>query len=189
MNPSGQTAIGCVLFTASLLSSSCAVAELERVVVPDIPHVRQKPDFCGEACAEMVLRSLKSPITQDDVFAIAGVPLAQGRGCYTPELVAALKKIGFNTGTVWYTLSKSNPERDAADQWKALHADLVKKIPSMVCMKTGADPSATEHIRLVVGYDPAKGDVLYHEPEDASGAFARMPLRAYGSATLCSPRQ
>ena len=23
------------------------------VVIPDVPHVRQKPDFCGEACVEM----------------------------------------------------------------------------------------------------------------------------------------
>ena len=32
------------------------------IVVEGIPHVRQKPDFCGEACVEMVLRKMKSAV-------------------------------------------------------------------------------------------------------------------------------
>ena len=28
-------------------------AAYKSVVIKDVPHVRQKPDFCGEACAAM----------------------------------------------------------------------------------------------------------------------------------------
>src|SRR5207249_10667137 len=62
-----------------------------------LPYVKQKPDFCGEACAEMALRSLGSAIDQDDAFVLSGVNPARGRGAYTKELKAALEKIGFAT--------------------------------------------------------------------------------------------
>ena len=38
------------------------------VCIEKIPHVRQKADFCGEACVEMWLKKLGSRLTQDDVF-------------------------------------------------------------------------------------------------------------------------
>ena len=28
------------------------------VLIKEVPHVKQKPDFCGEACAEMFLKKL-----------------------------------------------------------------------------------------------------------------------------------
>ena len=31
---------------------------LKSVLIKDVPHVTQKPDFCGEACAEMFLTKL-----------------------------------------------------------------------------------------------------------------------------------
>src|SRR5262245_51404981 len=76
-------------------------APLESVLIRDVPHVRQKPDFCGEACAEMYLRKLKIDVDQDYVFDQSQLDPALGRGCYTRELAAALKRIGFRTGAVW----------------------------------------------------------------------------------------
>jgi len=35
------------------------------VLIAEVPHVRQKPDFCGEACAEMMLRKLGHELDQD----------------------------------------------------------------------------------------------------------------------------
>jgi len=36
-------------------------------------------------------------------------------------------------------------------------------------------PEASEHFRLVLGYDRQTDEVLYHEPAAAQGAYARMP--------------
>src|SRR5262245_38201949 len=50
------------------------------VVLQGVPHVRQKPDFCGEACVEMAARRLGKPIDQDAVFALSGLDPGLGRG-------------------------------------------------------------------------------------------------------------
>jgi hypothetical protein len=130
-------------------------------VIEGIPHVQQKPDFCGEACAEMVLRKLGSSIDQDDVFALSGVDPAEGRGAYTRELKTALEKIGFLPGQVYYSFSAGD-EAALAKYFKELTADLERGIPSIVCTHFDESPDTTEHFRLVIGVD---GDeVVYHDP-------------------------
>ena len=42
-------------------------------------------------------------------------------------------------------------------------------------MRTSKEPAATEHFRLVLGHDPDKDEVIYHEPAEANGAYRRMP--------------
>src|SRR5512145_783449 len=34
-------------------------------LIEGVPHVRQRPDFCGEAAVEMATRKLGTPVTQD----------------------------------------------------------------------------------------------------------------------------
>jgi hypothetical protein len=56
-------------------------------------------------------------------------------------------------------------------------ADLGRGVPSVVCMHYDDRPGATEHFRLVLGYDRASDEVIYHEPalDRAAGAYRRMP--------------
>ena len=67
-------------------------ATYKSVQIQDVPHVRQKPDFCGEACAAMYLQKLGRPVDQDYVFDQSGLDPMEARGCYTKELAAALRK-------------------------------------------------------------------------------------------------
>ena len=145
------------------------------VRIAEIPHVQQKPDFCGEACAAMYLAGLGHRINQDDVFDQAGVDPELGRGCHTKELVRALTRIGFQPGNVWYTVSAARAAEDLDANFRALHADLVAGVPNIVCMHYDEAPEATEHFRLVLGYDARTDEVLYHEPAVADGAYARLP--------------
>ena len=145
------------------------------VLIEGIPHVRQKPDFCGEACAEMVLRKLGSKIDQDAVFDQSGVDPHLGRGCHTAELAGALKKIGFDVGSVWHKIGAAKPDKDLSRLWGEVLADLKRGVPSIVCTHYDAGAKSTEHFRLVVGHDPAKDEVIYHEPAKAKGAHLRMP--------------
>jgi hypothetical protein len=156
-------------------SAGAAEAREKSVRIEGIPHVKQKPDFCGEACAEMALRKLGHNVTQDDVFDAARLDPLLGRGCYTPELVGALAKIGFSVGAVSYRVAVSNLAAAMQAQWAAAHADLARGVPSIVCMRTSADPArATEHFRLLTGYDADADAVLYHEPAEEDGAYRRM---------------
>jgi hypothetical protein len=142
------------------------------VLIPDVPHVQQKPDFCGEACAEMYLRKLGRPFTQDDVFLAAGVDPALGRGAHTPELARALRSIGFDVGPVWHEVRPRLAAVEAV--WRGLYADLARGIPSIICMHYDERAGSSEHFRLVLGYDRSKDQVVYHEPARANGAYRRM---------------
>lgn len=148
--------------------------EYRSVVVRGIPHIRQKPDFCGEACAAMYLRKLGKRVDQDFVFDQSGLDPKQGRGCYTRELHSALKRIGFRVGQTWYQVDAAGANAGIEAQFKELHDDLTAGTPSIVCMHYNDRPGTTEHFRLIVGYDAAKDEVLYHEPAEKDGGYRRM---------------
>ena len=154
--------------------TAAAGADYANVLIPDVPHIQQKLDFCGEACAEMWLAKLGKKWTQDQVFSISGLDPSLGRGCYTLELNAALKRIGLAPGDVWYRIATDKSAEQIEAQWKALHADLVAGIPSIVCMHYDDRPAASEHFRLILGYDPKTDELIYHEPAVADGKHSRM---------------
>jgi len=148
--------------------------EYRSVVIEDIPHVRQKPDFCGEACAEMYLRKLGHAIDQDDIFDQSLLDPALGRGCYTHDLTQALQRVGFRIGQVWYTVPTERSDEGVEAQFRALHEDLLIGVPSIICMRYDDRPRSTEHFRLIVGYDAESDEVFYHEPAEDRGKYRRM---------------
>ena len=144
----------------------------QSVLIKNVPFIVQEPDFCGEACAAMYLQRLGRKVDQDYVFNQSGLDPLEGRGCYTKELAAALTKIGFRTGAVWYRLPAQGAAAALETQWQALYADLLAGIPSIVCMHYSDRPDTTEHFRLVLGYDAATDTVTYHEPARAAGCVS-----------------
>lgn len=157
-----------------LIAAETEAAEYTSVTISGVPHVRQKPDFCGEACAEMYLRKLGRTVDQDFVFDQSGLDPALGRGCYTREMIKALSAIGFRVGDAHFTISKSDADAELEEQFRAMHADLKRGTPSIVCMHYDDRPDTTEHFRLVLGYDEASDEVIYHEPAKKDGSYQRM---------------
>lgn len=149
------------------------------VLIRGVPFVRQKPDFCGEACAAMWLQKLGRPVDQNWVFDQSGLDPREARGCYTKELAAALEKIGFRVGPVWYRVSAERAEQQIGRLWKDLYADLAAGVPSIVCTHFDQQPNSSEHFRLVLGYLEPSDEVVYHEPADARGAYRRMKRTAF----------
>ena len=143
-------------------------------LIKDVPHLRQKPDFCGEACAAMYLRRLGQNVDQDYVYDQSGLDPLEGRGCHTKELAVALRKIGFRIGPVWRKILVAKSKEKLEAQWKALHEDLRGGVPSIICTRYHGRPGASEHFRLILGYDADAEEVIYHEPADAGGAYRRM---------------
>lgn len=161
-------------------------APLSTVVLDGVPHVRQRPDFCGEADVEMVLRALGQRHTQDDVFALTGLSPELGRGAYTKELKLAVERLGFEPGAVWHPVPRDPDGRasraalDAA--LAALHHDLAQGVPSIVCTRFDESKGASEHFRLVIGYDAERDEVVYHDPALDQGARLRMPRARFYEA-------
>jgi hypothetical protein len=168
-------AVVALVFSADVMNA----APLKSVLIREVPHVRQKPDFCGEACAEMFLRKMDLDIDQDFVFDQSSLDPALGRGCYSRELARALKQIGFKTGAVWTEVPAKSSNEVLLRKFDELHADLIAGVPSIVCMRYDGQPNAAEHFRLVLGYDARTEDVIYHEPADDAGAYCRMPLKQF----------
>jgi hypothetical protein len=145
------------------------------VLLEGTPHVRQKPDFCGEACAEMALARLGKHVSQDDVFDLTGIDPAIGRGATTREMVVALRKLGFDVGEVWQTVDAAHPAAGLEARFAELYADLARGVPSIVCTHYDERPGTTEHFRLVLGYDERTDEVIYNEPAEDGGGYRRMP--------------
>ena len=150
-------------------------AALKSVRIEGIPHVRQKPDFCGEAAVAMAMARLGQPHSQDDVFAASGMDPARGMGVTTRELHDALRHLGFDAGPVWHRVTPDGAEQQLQQLFSAIVADLHAGIPSIVCMHYDERPGTTEHFRLISGYDAERDEVLYHEPAEGDGAYRRMP--------------
>ena len=172
-----------VIFLVCLLViSACSTGEAapntssptyKTVLIEDVPHVKQKPDFCGEACAEMYLKKLGKQMDQDYVFNQSGLSPELGRGCFTREFTNTLYRMGFQVGRTWYLVPAENTKETEA-QFARLHADLVAGIPSIICMHYDDKPKTTEHFRLILGYDAETDEVIYHEPAVTDGGYNRM---------------
>lgn len=156
-----------------------AAPAFHSVNLEGFPFVQQKPDFCGEADVEMALRRVGRPVTQDDVFNVSGLDPLLGRGVWANELAAALRALGVEPGQTWYRVNPRQAEKEVAAQWAALHQDLARGTPSIVCMHYDASPGTTEHFRLITGYDAQKDEVIYQEPAEPDGANRRMPRATF----------
>ena len=116
------------------------------ILITDVPHIKQKPDFCGEACAAMMLRKLGAETDQDAIFNLTGVDPALGRGAYTAELAQALKQVGFKTGPVWHQVRSRSATRELNTLWGELLKDLKRGVASIVCMRYDTHPETTEPV-------------------------------------------
>jgi hypothetical protein len=172
----GPASLAIVLLLVASLPCRSATA-YDSVLIRGVPHVRQKPDFCGEACAEMYLAKLGHELDQDDVFDHSGLDPIHGRGCYSPDLAVALRRIGFQIGSGWFEVSANRAANQLEYLFAAMHSDLVAGVPSIVCMHYDDSPETTEHFRLILGYDATTDEVLYHEPAVGRGAYHRMKRR------------
>ncbi|MBN1902740.1 C39 family peptidase [Candidatus Sumerlaeota bacterium] len=160
----------CLWLPLYLVSSSSE----DLILINDVPHVKQKPDFCGEACISMYLQKLGFNISQDQVFNISGADPALGRGLVTIEMKTALDLLGFKPGNVWYKVQVKNLSKDIDGKWKDLLSDLKKGIPSIICRRTSDKPRAAEHFVLVLGFDAKTDEAIYHDPAVKNGAYLRM---------------
>lgn len=169
-----------VLFPVLLLLAAAAACQAQTnppyttVILTNMPHVRQKPDFCGEACVEMVLKYSGRKGTQDDVFNVSRLDPALGRGCATRDLHEAVLALNIHPGDTWYYVTAANQAAQIESHWKSVHADLLNRQPTIVCMHYDDSPGTTEHFRLIVGYDAKTDEIVYHEPASDTGTFARM---------------
>ena len=78
-----------IFLTAMIAAPPPGLAHLkapaEKILIEDVPHVRQQPDFCGEACIAMVLQKLGHEVTQQRIFDLANIDPTLGPRCPAPK--------------------------------------------------------------------------------------------------------
>lgn len=74
-------------------------------------------------------------------------------------------------GVAVFTNLRKDAKRRFAEAFASLHADLERGVPSLVCID--------HRLRLVVGYDAARDQVIYHAPDEPGGAFRRIDRAAF----------
>lgn len=169
-----------------LIALNAAAAD-RTVILDGFTHIKQRPDFCGEADVEMALTRAGRPTTQDEVFRRSGLDPAKGRGVHADELATALRSYGYEPGQVWYRVDPQNASTALTQQWAAIHADLTAGRPSIVCMHYDDTPGTSEHFRLVTGYDATTDEVVYQEPAEEHGANRRMPRSTFFTLWMFKP--
>lgn len=176
--PAPSTSGPAAVATSTGIDAGPRPTSLTTVRIEGVPHVRQRPDFCGEACLEMAAARLGSRLDQDDAFLLSGVSPSLGRGAHTAELAEAARRMGFRTGSVWSEVPARDPGPALASLFASMHADLARGVPSIVCMRWDDDPQP-EHFRLVVGYDVSRDEVVYQEPAEDNGGYKVMPRATF----------
>lgn len=167
-------------FTCFVCALVCVVtSSLYAVVIEEVPHVQQPPDFCGEACIAMYLQKLGFDESSYDVFNRGPVAPEHGRGFYTSDMVQTLREYGFKPGQVSYAIQPDRAEVQLREQFDAVHLALVQGVPSIVCMRANYAPYDSEHFRLIVGYNEDTEEVIYHEPGEPDAAYQRMALSKF----------
>lgn len=161
-----------LLIVAALNAPSLAA---EPILIRNVPHISQKPDFCGEACVSMALTALGVKVDQDAVFDHSGLDPLAGRGCYTTELVRAVGDLGFDPGPVWLKVDPSKADEQIEQAATQVERDLAGGRMSILCTHFDDSPTSPEHFRLFVGYDRDRQEFLYHDPAIPQAAYQRMP--------------
>lgn len=186
-------------FTSILATFSCLVASSvmetdwasaatpistvgeDSLYVADIPFISKKPDFGGEACLTMFLRSRGFDVDQDYVFDASNLDPTLGRGCHTKDLVAAARQMQIDAGSVWYPVTH---QRDLSRIWEVIKADLGNRLPTIVCRIE----NNAEQFVLLVGYDAAKDEVVFHDPNVAQGKDRRLDRSRFLSSCSLAPQ-
>jgi len=140
---------------------------VEDLYVANVPFVVKKPDFGGEACLAMFLRSKGFDVDQDYVFDASKLDPMLARGCHTKDLVVALRQMRINPGQVWHSFEN---EKDLQNLWQTISADLAKGQPTIVCRLE----QDAEQFVLVIGYDATKDEIIFHDPNQANGKNRRL---------------
>src|SRR3954470_13324010 len=124
-----------VLVLAGAMRPGDAMRRPASVVIGGVPHIRQEPDFCGEACVAMALRKLGYAVDQRAVFDRSGLDPRLGRGAHTAELKRAVEAFGFRTGPVWFEIAATDAAGALERALEAMVGDLARGVPSIVCMR------------------------------------------------------
>ena len=176
-----RTCLRVVLWILSFVLAPLQVRAEPALRLEQIPHVRALKGFSGVACVEMHLRSIGSDLGAADVFHASEVDAVLGRGLTESELRASLKRLGYPVRAALSPFKSG--ARAAATQaaFAQLKVDLGAGRPWLLPSPLQPESKTPAYI-LVVGIDPERERVLFHDPSHDQGHFSECALDAFLNA-------
>ncbi len=139
-------------------------------VLLKVDHVKQLPDYCGEACYSMAACYLGRPSSQEQVHAAGGKNLS--RGLYGNELMTNAQSLGLVIGQYW----EQYASREEVSKYVDHSLDRIKIAirqgkPVMAgwYALTDINKSYLGHFILVVGFNETERYLYVHDPGKESG--------------------
>jgi len=162
-----------------------------KIVLESVPHVVKLPDFGGEACLEMCLRSQGHAITQKDIFNFSGIDPILARGCGTNELYSLAKGIGLDPGTSWFNDNgpKSIREKAVNRAVRVAISELSAERPTVFLTRQSSDNRIIEQFVLLVGHDSEQNVVWIHDPKNRNGRFRKISIDQFRRSILLKDTQ
>lgn len=153
----------------------------QETCIKGVEFIQKKPDFGGEACVAMFLRSAGVPVDQDFVFDQSGLDPLLGRGCNARELVAAVRSIGIDPGSVWQTVNADDAKTQIDKELKLnLKEDIQRGIPWVVCLQWDEG----QKFVLVLGVNNEEDRIIFHDPNRESGGYLSIPTKEFSRRWL-----
>jgi ABC-type bacteriocin/lantibiotic exporter with double-glycine peptidase domain len=139
----------------------------------DVPTVEQRPERCGQAALEMVLRYYGAhPEALHEADRAYDSAL---RGSLITDLAAAARRAGYDA-----IISTFTPD--------SLVALLAAGVPPIVLYQNGRGPLTIGHFAVVTGWDPVRGDFTLNDGKAHPRVVSREALakrwRPAGSQAL-----
>jgi ABC-type bacteriocin/lantibiotic exporter with double-glycine peptidase domain len=132
-----------------------------------VPVVEQRPERCGPAALEMVMRFHGATSAQVALADSAYDPVL--RGALITDLAVWARRAGF----------EARVARLAEDSLVAL---LRERLPPVVLYARGVGPLTRQHYAVLVGWDPERQRWTLHDGRDAPRHMKRRDLAARWSA-------
>ncbi len=151
----------------------------ESAHVRDVPHVRQRENYCATASAEMLLRFYGFDIDQRFLARISSEESRRGGGTGARALSVALRNIGLEVAIL--RPHEENPDETPFENLlNGIKRALAENRPVTMSYRTSG---ATSHMVVVVGYDDRRRSLYVLDPAGRS-APERILYKTYEDLLL-----
>lgn len=159
-----------LILSLSAMFGDLAVAQTspDRVILKNVPYIKQKGSYCAPASASMVLKYYGANIDQSRLANLASNSSVNHQGTNMTDLSDAVSKMGYGNNLIWgpQTNEKKSKPKCQKAFYKGAIPEMNKYVaadipPLLIIKKPGWNSS---HLVVIVGYDHGSKTVFYMDP-------------------------
>nr|BDD44358.1 hypothetical protein 10 [bacterium] len=169
-------------------SSKALAAELpKRVVIKDVPYIKQYSSYCAPASASMVLKYYGAPVDQTTMANLSSKDSAEHQGTNLNDLSNAIRKMGYQTKINFSTHQKKPKSKPKSQKHfveniiPVINSYIAEKKPVLLYIHKPSQPVG--HVIVVIGYDSRKKSIYYMDPAVRRSKIHRLSYKTLSAYT------